>query len=91
MNFFLKGVLGAPLPVVATPSVGKNALVLGGECAEAARQDGYVIAAANGVVRIAGDDDDVAAVDATAALPDEAPWQPCFRRGTLFGVYAFLC
>ena len=27
---------------------------------------------------------------ATAALPDEAPWQPCFRRGTLFGVYAFL-
>ena len=23
-------------------------------------------------------------------MPDEAIWQPCFRRGTLFGVYAFL-
>ena len=43
-----------------------------------------------GVVRILGNDDDVADVAKAAFLPDEAPWQPCFRRGTLFGVYAFL-
>ena len=55
-----------------------------------ADRDGYVIEACSNVVRIVGNDDDVANVDATAALPDEAIWQPCFRRGTLFGVYAFL-
>ena len=41
-------------------------------------------------MHIAGYDDDPPDPAATAALPDEAPWQPCFRRGTLFGVYAFL-
>ena len=53
-------------------------------------RDGYVIEAATNVLRIFGNDDDVADVNATAALPGEAIWQPCFRRGTLFGVYAFL-
>ena len=123
LNFFLKGVLGKPLPVVAQKADGKTAIVLGGalgdralpcgapalpsvgadhtplatllrnaRCAREIRaaRDGYVVEAAGDVVRIVGNDDDVSDVDATAALPDEAPWQPCFRRGTLFGVYAFL-
>ncbi len=55
-----------------------------------ADRDGYVIEACSNVVRIVGNDDDPPDPAATAALPDEAPWQPCFRRGTLFGVYAFL-
>ena len=114
LNFFLKGVLGAPLMVVERRTEGKTAIVLGGD-GHAGRvplpgdacggrgatalpvgsrvprdRDGYVIDASGDVVRIVGNDDDVADVSATAALPDEAPWQPCFRRGTLFGVYAFL-
>ena len=52
--------------------------------------DAYVIEAKGDVVRIVGNDDDVPDVAKAAFLPDEAPWQPCFRRGTLFGVYAFL-
>ena len=55
-----------------------------------AARDGFMIEACSNAVYIAGNDDDVSNVDATAALPDEAIWQPCFRRGTLFGVYAFL-
>jgi len=115
LNFFLKGVLGAPLPVVERRTAGKTAIVLGAgggspgrlapPCGHAGRvplpselvgsalradRDGYVIEVCSNVVRIVGNDDDVANVDATAALPDEAIWQPCFRRGTLFGVYAFL-
>ncbi len=95
LNFFLKGVLGEALPVVAQRTEGKTAIVLGGVqdrggLATPQDRDGYVIEAAENVVRIFGNDDDVTDVDATAALPDEAIWQPCFRRGTLFGVYAFL-
>ena len=101
LNFFLKGVLGAPLPVVERRTAGKTAIVLGGSNWEsrhlggvnqnlASQPDAYVIEAKNGVVRIVGNDDDVADVAKAAFLPDEAPWQPCFRRGTLFGVYAFL-
>ena len=109
LNFFLKGVLGEPLPVVAQKADGKTAIALGGSpgrlappCGCEGRvpqpavsrvprdRDGYAVEAAGDVVRIVGNDDDVSDVDATAALPDEAPWQPCFRRGTLFGVYAFL-
>ena len=103
LNFFLKGVLGAPLPVVERKTEGKTAIVVGssdhGPAGRAPLPDGYVIEASRrvgdnapyqGVVCIFGDDDDVADVAKTAALPDEAPWQPCFRRGTLFGVYAFL-
>jgi len=71
------GVRGAP----ALPSVGAD---------HRAALDGFMIEACSNVVRIVGNDDDVSNVDATAALPDEAIWQPCFRRGTLFGVYAFL-
>ena len=89
LNFFLKGVLGEALPVVAQRTEGKTAIVLGGEPVPLDR-DGYVIEAATNVLRIFGNDDDVADVNATAALPGEAIWQPCFRRGTLFGVYAFL-
>ncbi len=95
LNFFLKGVLGEALPVVAQRTGGKTVIVLGGVqgrggLATPLDRDGYVIEAAANVVRIFGNDDDVTDVDATAALPDEAIWQPCFRRGTLFGVYAFL-
>ena len=115
LNFFLKGVLGEALPVVAQRTEGKTAIVLGGAADSGAAgvralpcgalgvpalpsvgadhraaRDGFMIEADGDVVRIVGNDDDVTDVDATAALPDEAPWQPCFRRGTLFGVYAFL-
>ena len=89
LNFFLKGVLGEALPVVGKRTDGKTAIVLGGEPVPLNR-DEYVIEAATNVLRIFGNDDDVADVNATAALPGEAIWQPCFRRGTLFGVYAFL-
>ena len=97
LNFFLKGVLGEPLPVVAERTAGRAAIVLGGGTNSQLTTlnsqlpiDGYVIEAKGDAVCIVGNDDDVADVAATAALPDEAPWQPCFRRGTLFGVYAFL-
>ena len=105
LNFFLKGVLGAPLPVVTQRTAGKTAIVLGGgplgeralpdggrgaTALPAGPDDAYVIKACSNVVRIVGNDDDPPDPAATAALPDEAPWQPCFRRGTLFGVYAFL-
>ena len=116
LNFFLKGVLGAPLPVVSQRTVGKTAIVLGGDCGgrgatalpvgtapRAVRvtalpvgsrvprdRDGYIIEAKGDVLSIVGNDDDVADVAQAAFLPDEAPWQPCFRRGTLFGAYAFL-
>ena len=91
LNFFLKGVLGVPLPVVERQTAGKTAIVLGTVGSRVPRdRDGYVIEAKYDVVRIVGNDDDVADVAKAAFLPDEAPWQPCFRRGTLFGVYAFL-
>ena len=95
LNFFLKGVLGAPLPVVTRKTGRGTAIVLGGAdgrdgLAAPRDRDGYVIEARDGAVRISGNDDDPRDPAATAALPDEAPWQPCFRRGTLFGVYAFL-
>ena len=106
LNFFLKGVLGEPLPVVERHTSGKTAILVGsrvprdrGHVGRVPLPDWYVIEAERragdnapyqGVVCIYGDDDDVADVEKTAALPDEAPWQPCFRRGTLFGVYAFL-
>ncbi len=108
LNFFLKGIFGDPLAVVARETPGKTAIVLGGGDArlESLDRDGYIIEVVRreggvapsrnaagrqvGVVRIVGNDDDVADVAKAAFLPDEAPWQPCFRRGTLFGVYAFL-
>jgi hypothetical protein len=106
LNFFLKDVLGTPLPAVSRSTAGKTAIVLGGGSGHAGRvplpggdsvgsrvprdRDGYIIEAYGDIVRIVGNDDDVADVVKAAALPDEAPWQPCFRRGTLFGVYAFL-
>ena len=101
LNFFLKGVLGEALPVVAQRTEGKTAIVLGGgpdwerrhlggDSLVLPDRDGYVVEATTNVLFIAGNDDEVSNVDATAALPDEAIWQPCFRRGTLFGVYAFL-
>ena len=106
LNFFLRGVFAEPLPIVERHTPGKTAIEVGarvprdrGHAGRVPLPDGYVIEAerrggdnapCQGVVRIYGDDDDVADVEKTAALPDEAPWQPCFRRGTLFGVYAFL-
>ena len=95
LNFFLERVFGEALPVVAERTGGKAAIVLGGvQCrggiAAPHDRDGYVIETVSNAVFIAGNDDDVADVDATAALPREAIWQPCYRRGTLFGVYAFL-
>ena len=90
LNFFLKGVLGAPLPMVSERTPGKTAIVVGSRASRVPLPDGYIIDASEGVLCIVGNDDDPADPAATAALPDEAPWQPCFRRGTLFGVYAFL-
>ena len=101
LNFFLKDVLGEALPVVAQRTEGKTAIVLGGgpdwerrhlggDSLVLPDRDGYVVEATTNVLFIAGNDDEVSHADATAALPDEAIWQPCFRRGTLFGVYAFL-
>ena len=91
LNLFLRGVLGVPLPVVARRTEGKSAIELNPVSRTApSHPDGYCIEAGRGIVRIIGNDDDVADVATTATLPDEAPWQPCFRRGTLFGVYAFL-
>ena len=84
LNFFLKGVLGEPLPVVTRCAVDKTSIILGGQNRYV---DGYLVDVRGGVVRIIGNDADVAV---TSHLPDEAPWQPCFQRGTLFGVYAFL-
>ena len=95
LNFFLERVFGGALPVVAERTGGNTAIVLGGvqgrdDPAAPHDRDGYVIETVSNAVFIAGNDDDVADVDATAALPREAIWQPCYRRGTLFGVYAFL-
>ena len=103
LNFFLKKVLGKPLPVVPERTEGRTAIMLGGGHAGRVPlpggvvgsrvprdRDGYIIEAKGDVVHIVGNDDDVADVAKAAFLPDEAPWQPCFRRGTLFGVYAFL-
>ena len=100
LNFFLKGALGAPLTVVSQRTAGKTAIVLSGGgrgatalpvgAAPRADRDGYFIEAQGDVLCIVGNDDDVPDIAKAAFLPDEAPWQPCFRRGTLFGVYAFL-
>jgi len=93
LNFFLKGALGSPLPVVAERTPGRTAIALGvRQDAAPAERDGFVIEATNGTVRIYGNDDDVPGGDisATCRHGKEAPWQPHFRRGTLFGVYEFL-
>ena len=100
LNFFLRGVVGAPLAVVERRTTGKTAIVLGavgsrvprdrGHAGRAPLPDAYVIEAKGDTLHIVGNDDDVPDVAKAAFLPDEAPWQPCFRRGTLFGVYAFL-
>ena len=90
LNAFLKGVFGRELPVVSGRTAGHSAIALGGGRVES--RDGFVIEATNGVVRIWGNDDDVPGGDIskTCWYGSEAPWQPHFRRGTLFGVYEFL-
>ncbi len=92
LNFFLGGVFGKPLTVVPKRTPGKTAIVLGGEDARlgALGRDGFVVEAKGDVLSIVGNDDDVRDVAKAAFLPGEAPYQPCFRRGTLFGVYEFL-
>jgi len=90
LNYFLKGVFGVPLKVVSERTPGRSAIVLGEGGVQ--NRDGFVIEAANGVVRIWGNDDDVpdGDISKTCWYGAEAPWQPHFRRGTLFGVYEFL-
>ena len=90
LGFFMKGVFGRPLPVVAGRTPGKTAIILGGAVPKGLGVDGFVIDAKDGAVRIVGEDGDAADLNKTAFLADEAPWQVCFRRGTLFGVYDFL-
>ena len=85
LNFFLRKSLGASLPIVSSQTHGKTAIILGGDAPPSLGRDGYVIEAVSNVLRIVGHDDAIV----THALA-AAPWQPCFRRGTLFGVYAFL-
>ena len=63
LNFFLKGVLGEALPVVAQRTEGKTAILLGGAqgrggLATPQERDGYVIEATGDVVCIVGNDDD---------------------------------
>jgi len=93
LSFFLKRALGHALPVVPQRTKGRSAIVLGTPdgVAQLAR-DAFVIEVADGAVRICGHDDDVPGGDVTNACwyGREAPWQPHFRRGTLFGVYEFL-
>ena len=90
LGFFLKGVFGNPLPVVPARTPGKTAVVLGGKAPEGLGTDGFVVEAKDGAVSIVGEDGDAPDLDKTAFLADEAPWQTCFKRGTLFGVYDFL-
>ena len=90
LGFFLKGVFGREVPVVAKRTPGKTAIVLGGEVPSDLGTDASVIEAKDGVVRIAGVDDNPDDPNKTAFLANEAPWQVCFKRGTLFGVYDFL-
>lgn len=92
LNFFLKGVLGSELPVVSQRSAGRTSIALGGDDPRVAAlgRDGFAIEAKGEVLSITGHDDDVADVAKTAFLPGEASYQPCFKRGTLFGVYEFL-
>jgi len=93
LSHFMKRVLDAPLPVVARRTEGRSAIVLGERLLSASLpRDGFVIETTNGVVRIFGPDDDVPGGDIakTCWYGNEAPWQPHFRRGTLFGVYEFL-
>ena len=90
LNVFLKGIFDRELPVVGMRTDGRSAIVLGGGRVE--NRDGFVIEATNDIVRIWGNDDDVPGgnIAKTCWYGDEAPWQPHFRRGTLFGVYEFL-
>ena len=90
LNFFLKGIFDCELPIVGERTGGRSAIALGGGGVK--NRDGFVIEATNGIVRIYGNDDDVPGGDVskTCWYGNEAPWQPHFRRGTLFGVYEFL-
>ena len=90
LGFFMEGVLGNPLPVVASRTPGRTAILLGGPLSGDIGVDGFVVEAKDGAVLIAGEDGDAPDLDKTAFLASEAPWQTCFRRGTLFGVYDFL-
>ncbi len=90
LGFFLKTVFGKSLPVVSERTPGKTAVVLGGKVPAGLGVDGFVIEAKDGAVTIVGEDDDAGDLNKTAFLADEAPWQVCFKRGTLFGVYDFL-
>jgi len=93
LNRFLKGVLGVPLQLVAQPTEGRSAIILGDRLRSTPLpRDAFVIEVTNGVLRIFGNDDDVPGgeISKTCWYGNEAPWQPHFRRGTLFGVYEFL-
>ena len=90
LAFFMEGVFGSALPVVSRRTPGRTAILLGGPVPEELGVDGFEVAAEGDRVRIVGVDDDPPDPDKTAFLASEAPWQPCFKRGTLFGVYDFL-
>ncbi len=90
LNFFLSRVFGSPLAVVESKTPGRASIVLGGAGLEPPGRDGFLIEAKENELLIVGNDDDVADVANSAFLPDEATYQPCFARGTLFGVYEFL-
>ena len=90
LGFFMKDVLGKPLPVVASRTPGRTAILLGGTVPKGLGVDGFVVEAKGDAVRIVGEDGDAPDLNKTAFLASEAPWQTCFRRGTLFGVYDFL-
>ena len=90
LSRFLEGVFGKRIPTVTSRTPGKTAVVLGAILPAAPDRDAFAIEAGDGVVSIGGRDDNPPDPAKTAFLADEAPWQTCFRRGTLFGVYDFL-
>ena len=93
---FLSRVLGAPVPIVNSPSGGGVAsLVLGenewsrsaGVTFDADRRDAFVIAAKDGRVYVVGRDDPKA--NPFRIVETGSFWLARFERATLFGVYEF--
>ena len=73
LGFFLKEAFGGQLPVVASRTPGKTAVILGGKAPKGLGVDGFVVEAKDDAVSIVGEDGDAPDLDKTAFLADEAP------------------
>ena len=84
---FLSESFGAEVPLVAAPTGGKTALVVGtGVDISRVPEDGFIIRAVGGRIHIAGKDH-------PSYMPLDTKrmaWAEYFARATLFGVYDFL-